>query len=70
MAQFSAVEPTGLAEQAKALRAALVGQARVASAEELARRFKGARVDRVEALLETLVSLGQAREVGEGQFGA
>jgi len=62
--------PKELAEQAKAVRAALVAQAAVTTAEQLARTFKGARVDRVGALLETLASLGQAREVEEGRYAA
>jgi len=60
--------PKALADQAKAVRAALASQSSVVSAEELARSFKGARLDRVEALLATLASLGQAREVEAGRF--
>lgn len=35
---------------------------------ELAKQFIRARVERVEELLDTLVSLGQAREVEEGKY--
>ena len=38
------------------------------SVEQVAGGFKGARVDKVKQLLEILVMLGQAREVGEGRF--
>jgi SAM-dependent methyltransferase len=62
--------PKALPEQARAVRHALALQGRVVSAEELARSFKGARVDRVGALLETLASLGQAREVEAGRYTA
>lgn len=40
------------------------------TARELAGTFRGARADQVEALLVTLVSLGQAREVEPGRFTA
>lgn len=57
--------PRGLADQARAVRAALAAEARVVTADELSKRFQRAPVARVEELLETLVSLGQARAVGE-----
>ena len=60
--------PKALADQAKAVRTALAAQSAVVTAEELARSFKGARLDRVAALLATLTSLGQAREVEAGRF--
>ncbi|HZS09584.1 MAG TPA: hypothetical protein VFD58_32450 [Blastocatellia bacterium] len=60
--------PKSLAEQARAVRAALVARQGVVTAEQLAKTFKAARVDRVAELLQTLVSLGQAREVEEGKF--
>ncbi len=65
--------PKTLPEQAKAVRAALVAHAGVVTAAELARSFKGSassRIPRVEMLLETLASLGQAREVEDGRFAA
>jgi len=39
-----------------------------ATAETIARHFTKARKDRVEELLQTLVTLGQAREIEPGQF--
>jgi hypothetical protein len=36
--------------------------------QQLAKGFTRARVERIEELLQTLVSLGQAREVGEGRY--
>ncbi len=62
--------PKSLPEQARAVRAALVAYGAVAGAKELAAGFKGARVDRLEMLLATLVSLGQAREVDAGRYAA
>ena len=62
--------PKTLAEQAKAVRAALVSDSGVTTAEQLAKRFRGARKDKLAELLETLVSLGQAREAGKGKFAA
>jgi restriction-modification enzyme MmeI-like protein len=62
--------PRTLAEQARAVRAALAAEPGVATAEQVARAFKSARTDRVAELLETLASLGQAREVEEGRFAA
>lgn len=60
--------PKTMADQAKAVRAALVARGEVLTAEQLARGFKGARVERVAALLEAWTSLGQAREVSEGCY--
>src|SRR5207249_601979 len=62
--------PKALAEQARAVQAALAAQSGVATPEQVARTFKGARADRVAALLLTLASLGQAREVEPGRFAA
>lgn len=59
--------PKGLADQARVVRAALAAEARVVTAAELSKRFQRAPVARVEELLETLVSLGQAR-VTEGHY--
>jgi SAM-dependent methyltransferase len=70
VAQEKTPWPKALPDQAKAVRAALAQQPGVVTPEELARSFKGARVDRVEALLATLASLGQAREVEAGRFAA
>lgn len=60
--------PKTMAEQAKAVRNALAAQTGGITARQLARTFMRANVDRVEELLRTLASLGQAREVGEGRF--
>lgn len=60
--------PKALSEQAQAIRASLKGQALPVTAQQLARTFERARLDRVEELLETLVSLGQARELSDGRF--
>jgi len=62
--------PKSMADQAKAVRAALVARGEVLTAEQLAKGFKGARVARVAALLDTRASLGQAREVEEGRYAA
>ena len=67
-AGMRAAWPKGLVEQARAVRSALVAYPKPATAEELARAFKGARADRVGELLETLASLGQARKVEAGRF--
>lgn len=60
--------PKTLPEQARALRQVLAARKGVVTAKELARSFVRARVERIEELLQTLVSLGQAREVGAGRF--
>jgi hypothetical protein len=60
--------PKTLAEQARAVRAALAAQTAAVTAAELARQFKAARAERVSQLLETLCSLGQARETAPGHF--
>ena len=54
--------PDRMAEQAQAVRAALVALGGPASAAEVAAAFAAAPTDRVAELLETLVTLGQARE--------
>jgi hypothetical protein len=62
--------PKTLAEQAKAVRQALNAQRGALTAEQIAERFVRGKPERIEELLETLVSLGQAREVGDGKFTA
>jgi hypothetical protein len=64
--------PRTLSEQAKAVRAALSEQRGVVTAEQLNEAFKGGknRLERVAELLQTLASLGQAREVEAGRFAA
>ena len=60
--------PKALADQAQAVRGALVAFNGPATAEQVARTFKRARTDRVAALLETLASLGQCRTLDEGRY--
>ncbi len=60
--------PKSLPEQARAVRQALASGRGVVTPRQLAQAFRHARVERVEELLRTLVSLGQAREVGEGRY--
>ena len=62
--------PKTLPEQASALRAALAAQTELVSVEDLARGFTRARTDTIANLLQTLVSLGLAREVAPGRFAA
>ncbi len=60
--------PSSMADQAKALRSALLTQPTPRSAEELAKLFLRAKVDRITELLDTFVSLGQARKVDGEKF--
>ncbi len=60
--------PKTLPEQAQAIRAALAAQRGPVTAQQLAKQFQRARLDRVEELLDTLVSLGQARDLPDGRF--
>jgi hypothetical protein len=60
--------PKSLAEQAQAVRSALASFPGGMTPGQLARTFHRARVERVAELLETLVSLGQAREVADGRY--
>lgn len=60
--------PKELAEQFKAVRAALVAQGTPARAEQIAGQFVRVRRDRVAEVLETLVSVGQARLAGRGLY--
>lgn len=62
--------PKTLAEQAKAVHQALAAQTGVVTTEQLAKVFLRAPKKQVAELLETLVSLGQAREVEAGRFAA
>lgn len=62
------VWPKNIPEQARAVRQALTNAARVMTPEQLAKKFTRANASRVRELLQTLVSLGQAREVAEGRF--
>jgi hypothetical protein len=60
--------PRSMAEQAQAVRAALAALDGPATAKQVAAVFSGARGARVTELLETLASLGQAREVEGERF--
>lgn len=60
--------PKTLADQAQAVRAALASRRDPVSSSQLAQTFSRARVDRIEELLEALVSLGQARALPDGRF--
>ena len=62
--------PRELPEQFKAVRTALAGERAPAAAEQVAAHFVRARRDRVSQVLETLVSLGQARQAGPGLYTA
>ncbi|MHB1785270.1 MAG: class I SAM-dependent DNA methyltransferase [Acidimicrobiales bacterium] len=60
--------PKTLPERAQAVKAALAAERTPVTAEQLAKTFLRARVEGVQELLETLVSLGQARELPGGRF--
>lgn len=60
--------PKELAEQFKAVRAALAAQGIPARPEQVAAQFVRVRHGRVAEVLETLVSLGQARQAGRGLY--
>lgn len=64
----SARWPKSFAEQALAVRTALTTFAGAADAATLAKTFKGAKADRIEDILETLASLGQARALPGGKY--
>jgi hypothetical protein len=60
--------PKTLPERAQAVRTALAAQRMPVTSEQLAKTFLRANVDKVEELLDTLASLGQARELADGRF--
>jgi hypothetical protein len=60
--------PPTLPEQARAVQAALVKLAAPATPEDVAQCFMRARIDRVNELLDTLVSLGQSFQLDDGRF--
>ena len=62
--------PKTLSEQAAAVQAALAEFGSAASIEDVANRFLGSKKnqERVEELLDTLASLGKARELADGRF--
>lgn len=65
------VWPRSLSEQAGAVHAALAAFSAGASACEIAKTFGRAtepRVNRIEEILETLATLGKARELGDDRY--
>lgn len=60
--------PKSLSAQAAAVQTALAEQAAPATETELAKRFTGAKKDRIAELLETLASLGKARQLEDGRY--
>jgi hypothetical protein len=60
--------PRELPEQFRAVRAALAAQRAPAGVEQVSAQFVRVRRDRVAEVLETLVSLGQARRAGRGLY--
>jgi len=60
--------PKSLPDQVRTLREALNANSNPATSETIARQFSRARKDRVEELLQTLVVMGQAREVEKGLY--
>jgi hypothetical protein len=60
--------PRTLPEQAQAVRAALAENPAGLTSDQMARVFLRARTQTVKELLETLVSLGQARFVDDGRY--
>jgi hypothetical protein len=60
--------PKTLSEQAAAVQAALTALAAPANEAELAGRFIRANKQRIAELLETLASLGKARELDDGRY--
>lgn len=57
--------PQTLGDRAAAVRLVLQSAARPLTTQEVARQFKGARADAVDEVMEILVKLGQARQVGD-----
>ncbi len=60
--------PKSLSAQAAAVQTALAEQAAPATKTELAKRFTNANKDRIAELLETLASLGKARQLEDGRY--
>jgi len=60
--------PKSLPDQIRVVREVLAAQTTPASAEAIARNFTRARTDKVEELLQALVTFGQAQEVAAGVF--
>lgn len=62
--------PKALPAQIAAVRSALETLSVPADAAAIAKLFKGARKDRIEAILESLQALGHAHEVEDGRYSA
>lgn len=62
--------PASLSDQMRSVRAALGRADQALTVEQVAAGFKGARRKRIDELLETLVSVGQARATDDGRFAA
>jgi hypothetical protein len=60
--------PKSLSEQASAVQAALTQHAAPADETDLAKYFTRANKERISELLETLASLGRARELADGRY--
>jgi len=60
--------PEKLPEQVLAIRQQLAAASRPVTAADLAARFSRAKADRIEDLLQSLVILGNAREVEPGRY--
>jgi hypothetical protein len=62
--------PKTLPDQVRVLRDLLAAQSAPVTAKILAKSLLRAREDKVEELLQTLVTLGQARQAGDGKYTA
>ncbi len=61
--------PKSLPDQMRLLRQTLIDATAPLTAADLTQRFTRAKVDKIEELLQTLVTLGQAREMPGGKYG-
>ena len=62
--------PKSLSDQAAAVQAALTDLSTPADEADVAKRFTRANKDRIAELLETLASLGKARQLDNGRYAA
>lgn len=62
--------PLNIAEQARAVRNALLASSGIVTPAQLAKTFQRAPARRIEELLQTLVLLGQARQIEAGKYAA
>jgi hypothetical protein len=60
--------PKSLSAQAAAVQSALAERAAPASEADLAKRFTAGNKTRIAELLETLASLGKARQLDDGRY--